>query len=140
MLQPTYAGRRKFGNRIVGTAGLRAHHRNGIARSARGGLFALQHHNGRTSAGKLASDARTGDASANNDNGWRGPVHQGVNYLQRPSKISREVGISSVSLTATVARSITTLRIALSGVRPMQLISISLILQSRPSIFRPVTK
>jgi hypothetical protein len=68
-LQPMHTGRRKFGNRIIGATGLGAHDCDGIARPTRGGLFTLQHDDGPTSAGELASDARTSDAGTNDDDG-----------------------------------------------------------------------
>ena len=69
ILQPMHTGSRKFGNRVIGTAGLGAHHRDGIARPTTGGLFTLQHDYGPTSAGELASDTRTSDAGADDDDG-----------------------------------------------------------------------
>ena len=69
VLQPMHTGRRKFGNRVVGTTGLGPHYRDGITRPTTGGLFKLQHDDGPTSAGELASDARTSDAGTNDDDG-----------------------------------------------------------------------
>ena len=69
VLQPMHTGRRKFSNRIIGATGLGAHHRDGIARPTTGGLFTLQHDDGPTSACELASDTRTGDAGADDDDG-----------------------------------------------------------------------
>ena len=69
ILQPLHACCRKFGNRIIGTTGLGPHHRYGIARPTTGGLFTLQHDDGPTSVGELASDTRTGDAGADDDYG-----------------------------------------------------------------------
>ena len=69
ILQPLHACCRKFGNRIIGTTGLGPHHRYGIARPTTGGLFTLQHDDGPTSVGELASDTRTGDAGADDNYG-----------------------------------------------------------------------
>ena len=69
LLQPTHARCRKFGNRIIGTARLRAHHRDRIAGPARSRLLTLQHRDRPAPAGELASEARTGNTCADDDDG-----------------------------------------------------------------------
>ena len=69
ILQPMHTGSRKFGNRVIGTAGLGAHHRDRIAGPARSRLLTLQHRDRPAPAGKLASEARTGNTCADDDDG-----------------------------------------------------------------------